>query len=365
MSPSNVHYDRIEQIIEFFLADKSPSSHKPLLISNLLDYENLTGLRLIDSGNAALKFLEEDIQTLHTSSFETPPILSLQKTSHEINHDPKIGTLLDAQSSSMLKILREDLESLHGSEFIACLSRKPVPYKRQPPTSLPCIETADLSEISRAKFLEGRVALPSPTIPLPKLPLRESEAERGPVVRSDRRLAFAPPLSNKRFVRKKRPVAADFFSHGGTTNSNPSRPIGETDSDEDITQLIGEEKANMLGNRNPISGEHSNPIDHTAVIEAGEELGSLRTKRTGSSKGASQPHRSQMTELVAKRLPTSIASTTKGRDLEDESDTRSKKRKRKSNDTDNQEQTTDLPANSSLEKLLVFWFGSRIFENKS
>lgn len=113
MSSSSLHYDRIEQIIGFFLQQKLTLSQRSLLISDLLYYERLSGLRLIQNGDSVLTVLEEDVRTLHTTSSTAPLFHSEQKLPDSANHERMIDSLLDAQCASASKILREDTGILH------------------------------------------------------------------------------------------------------------------------------------------------------------------------------------------------------------------------------------------------------------
>ncbi|KAI4272608.1 MAG: hypothetical protein L6R38_006559 [Xanthoria sp. 2 TBL-2021] len=293
MSSSTLHYDRIEQIVHFFLLPKLNSSQLSLLISNLLYYERLTGLRLIDNGDSALTVLEEDVHILHTSSSTTPLFHSEQNLSDQTNYERRIGSLLDAQCPSALKILREDLGVLHTLSAGPVLKdqangepkfidqnhqlyplQKPIAQQAQARSwALSSVEFIDLSKASRAKIVEEKRTAANKDSVSTRSQTPATGKNRNPVTEYKKCLAYAPPLSGstnqKSGSQKKRPVAADFFPLNGASTSVLTKSGKGTCNSGDITQLIEVEKAKVLKNGELVTAERNPSIGHVAVTKCG------------------------------------------------------------------------------------------------
>lgn len=295
MSFSTQHFDRIEQIVDFFLLPKLTSSQRSVLISNLLYYEKLTGLRLIDNGDSALTVLEEDVRILHTSSSSTPLFHSEQELSDQTNHERRIGSLLDAQCLSALEIFREDLGILHtlsagpvlrdqangGAKFIDQIHQlyplqKPIAQQAQARSwSLSSVESIDLPEASRAEIVEEERTAANKEIISTGSQNPATGANRTPVAENKKGLAYAPPLSGstnqKSGSKRKRPVAADFFLLDSASKSVSTKPGKGTCNSGDITQLIEVEKAKVLKNEERMIAERNPSIGQIALIKCGRK----------------------------------------------------------------------------------------------
>ena len=245
MSSSNLHFHRIEQIIDFFLIADLTSSQRSSLISNLLHYERLTGLRLIDNGDAILTILEQDFRSLHVPSVSTTLFLSDQASLDQSDHQHRACPLLDAQSSSILRTLQDDLSILHGT--YAAPRQEGGTTVRWARSSSSSVKVINGSEVSRANDLRVRrrpneVELPNGTL--------TTGASRAPIIKYRSCLAHAPPLSrstdHESRPYKKRPSAADFFIADPVSERTFVDTGAEIYSGGDITELIEEEKADVL-----------------------------------------------------------------------------------------------------------------------
>ncbi|KAI4267951.1 MAG: hypothetical protein LQ337_008111 [Flavoplaca oasis] len=265
MSSSNLHYDRIKQIIDFFLIANLTSSQRSSLISNLLHYEKLTGLHLIDNGDAILTILEQDFRSLHVPSASTSLFLPDQGRLDQSNHQHRACPLLHAQSSSILRTLQDDLAILHGT---SAAPRQEGRIKiRRARSSSSSVKVINASEVSRANELRERrrqneVGLPDGTL--------TTGASRIPVIKYQSCLAHAPPLSgstdHESRPYKKRPLAADFFVSDPASERTFVDTGAEVDSGGDVTELIEEEKANVR-NMEKRKAEHHNITHGDTLIE--------------------------------------------------------------------------------------------------
>ncbi|KAL9024407.1 MAG: hypothetical protein Q9180_007910, partial [Flavoplaca navasiana] len=262
MSSSNLHFDRIEQIINFFLLADLTSSQRSSLISNLLQYERLTGLRLINNGDAILTILEQDFRSLHVPSASTSPFLSDQGRLGQSDYQHSAGSLLDAQSSSILRTLQDDLAILHGTSAAPRQGRGP--KVRRARSSSSSVKVINPSEVSRANDVRER-RTPN------EVELSNGTLTTGPsgipVIKHKSCLAHAPPLSrstdHKSRPYKKRPLAADFFVPDPASERAFVDTGAKVDSGEDITDLIEEEKANVLKTERTKAEGHNITHDDT------------------------------------------------------------------------------------------------------
>ncbi|KAL9632183.1 MAG: hypothetical protein Q9204_003894, partial [Flavoplaca sp. TL-2023a] len=264
MSFSNLHFDRIEQIIDFFLIADLTSSQRSSLISNLLHYERLTGLRLIENGDAILTVLEQDFRSLHVPSATTTLFLSDQARLDQSDYQHSAGSLLDAQSSSILRTLHEDLAILHGTSAAPRQGRgAKVRRARSSPSSVTVINASGVSRANdvRERRTPNEVELPNGTL--------TTGASRIPAIKHKSWLANAPPLSRSADhgsrPYKRRPLAADFFVPDPASERTSVDTGAEVYSGEDITELIEEEKADVLKMERTRAGRHNITHDETLM----------------------------------------------------------------------------------------------------
>ncbi|KAL8834065.1 MAG: hypothetical protein Q9176_007674 [Flavoplaca citrina] len=264
MSSSNLHFHRIEQIIDFFLIADLTSSQRSSLISNLLHYERLTGLRLIENGDAILTILEQDFRSLHVPSASTPLFLSDQARLDQSDYQHRACPLLDAQSSSILRTLQDDLAILHGTS--AAPSQERGTKGRRARSSSSSVTVINASEVSTANDVRERrtpneVELPNSTL--------TTGASRIPAMKHKSRLANAPPLSRSTDhgsrPYKRRPLAADFFVPDPASERTSVDTGAKIYSGEDITELIEEEKANVLKPERTRAERHNIAHDDTLM----------------------------------------------------------------------------------------------------
>ncbi|KAL8649072.1 MAG: hypothetical protein Q9226_005734 [Calogaya cf. arnoldii] len=293
MTPSRLDFDRIEQIVKFFLLPKLSSSQTSSLISSLLHYGHSISLPLIELGDTFLTVLEDDIQSLHSSSTTTSLSWSEKQSVCQTNHEQRIGSLLEAQSPSTLRILQEDIAILHAPFAVIpgfrnqangepkCIDRhhQPDPLQEVLPEQLqPLVLSVHPMDFSvESKF------------PIVKLPASKDKLSTGsqapatsannnPLNGQGKLLADAPPLpmlmDPRSGPKKRRPVAADFFDPSDAPGLEvaSAKPGAGTYSSEDITQLIEEEKANALKNGGLTMAEHINPTDR-GITFAERQLG--------------------------------------------------------------------------------------------
>ncbi|KAL8978893.1 MAG: hypothetical protein Q9205_005638, partial [Flavoplaca limonia] len=283
MSSSNLHFHRIEQIIDFFLIADLTSSQRSSLISNLLHYERLTGLRLIENGDAILTILEQDFRSLHVPFASTPLFLSEQARLDQSDYQHRACPLLDAQSSSILRTLQDDLAILHGTS--AAPSQERGTKGRRARSSSSSVTVINESEVSTANDVRERrtpneVELPNSTL--------TTGASRIPAIKHKSRLANAPPLSRSTDhgsrPYKRRPLAADFFVPDPASERTSVDTGAKIYSGEDMTELIEEEKANVLKPERTRAERHNISHDDTLMeYEARRNLWSLTHQHPAAS----------------------------------------------------------------------------------
>ncbi len=260
-SSSSLPYDRIEQMVGFFLQQKLTSSQRSLLISDLLHYNNLSGLRLIDNDDSVLTVLKEDIGILHTTSSTALLFDSELSLPDPANHERIIGSLLDAQCPSALKILREDIRILHTSSVgQPCSLQESIPQQAQFQARWlpPSIESVGFSESSRVKIVEQeRKAANHDTL---FIGCQNPATAANEFLISERKriLAYAPPLSGSTSQtpgsQRKRPAASDFFPLDSASKMAPTKPEKDDCSGQDVEDLIEGEKAKVLKLRDNFAG---------------------------------------------------------------------------------------------------------------
>ncbi|KAL8852304.1 MAG: hypothetical protein Q9221_002800 [Calogaya cf. arnoldii] len=290
MASSPLHYNRIQQIVKFYLFSELTSSQRSSLISNLLHYEQVTGLRLVDNGDAFLTVLEDDIRLLHTSSNTISLPWSKKRRLRQTKHERSIRSLLDAQSPSALRILQEDIASLHAPFATIpgfknqsngepkCIARHYQPNQLQevlPEPLQPLVLSVHPMDVSvESKF------------PVVKLPASKDKFSTGsqapatsannlPVTGYRTLLANAPPLSastdpEPNPKKKRRRMAADFFDPDGASKAEAvsTKPGVGSYSSEDITNLIEVEKAKALKKGSLMMAERNGCLDNVAAAKS-------------------------------------------------------------------------------------------------
>ncbi|CAO1603055.1 hypothetical protein XANCAGTX0491_006647 [Xanthoria calcicola] len=344
MSSSSLRYNQIEQMVGFLLHQKLTSSQRSLLISDLLHYNNLSGLRLIDNDDSVLTVLKEDIGILHTTSSTAPLFDSELSLPDPANHERIIGSLLDAQCPSALKILREDIRILHTSSVgQPCSLQESIPQQAQLQARWlpPSIESVGFSESFRVKIVEQERKAANHDTLFTGCQNPAAAANELLISEGKRILAYAPPLSGSTSqtpgFKRKRPVAADFFPLDSASKIAPTKP--EKDICRDVEELIEGEKAmrdNFTGpwcqrkkvddhvkdtvqppsddnNNRPPSRDYphdeteSNIIGLTAIEESMGEQSSHNLKLTRSPMSVSSP--SQRGKTTMRNVPVTAASS--------------------------------------------------------
>ncbi|KAL8672385.1 MAG: hypothetical protein Q9168_003158 [Polycauliona sp. 1 TL-2023] len=345
MTSTSLHYDRIKQIVDFFVSPKLTAQQNSLLISNLLSYEKLTGLRLIDAGDTSLTVFEEDVQIIHTSSVLALSNLSEQKTGGQTGLERMVGSPLEAQSSSVLKILREDLGILHttdagpdresGADKDAQLNSRDQPISsfrqtRPRPWSLPIDSTGHSRPPGAKVGNEPRVML-NQGAPFTVSLNQGNLVDAAPVAGYMPYLAYAPPLSEpaaqKQSPNKKRSVAVDFFPSNITTETGSTQPPRR--DAYSVDQLIEEEKARFRQVKQAIAAGRVNSTNQTATIDLTQELASPKVEHIVSSIDIPQPAENPKNKTVAAQdTSVCIDSTSRAPDTKPETAATSRKRKR-------------------------------------
>lgn len=337
-------------MVGFFLQQKLTSSQRSLLISDLLHYNNLSGLRLIDNDDSVLTVLKEDIGILHTTSSTALLFDSELSLPDPANHERIIGSLLDAQCPSALKILREDIRILHTSSVgQPCSLQESIPQQAQFQARWlpPSIESAGFSESTKVKIVEQERKAANHDTLFTGCQNPATAANEFLISERKRILAYAPPLSGSTSQtpgsQRKRPVASDFFPLDSASKIAPTKPEKDICSSDDVEELIEGEKENVLklrdnfagpwcegkrvddhikdtvqppsddNNNRPLSRDYphdeteSNVIGLTAIEESMKEQSSHNLKLTRSPISVSSP--SQRGKTTMRNVPVAAASS--------------------------------------------------------
>ncbi|KAL8862726.1 MAG: hypothetical protein Q9178_001224 [Gyalolechia marmorata] len=264
MNPTRQPSARLDRSVSFYILPMLTPSQRSLLISNLVHYDLLAGVGLLSKSNLFLTTLDEDIQILHISSLTLPQTTPEQNLLLQTDHDRNVGLKLEAPSAAALRVLQEDLTILHrssakpplisqanGEHGLTATTNEPSSLRNtilQPARNhSPSIEAVDVSEWPGVETVIYKSTAPTGERLSTGIESLKNLPERGPAIGYKKNLAYAPPLSNptthESGTKRKRPVAADFFTPDCTPRPKSSKQGMSDFSSEDITRFRQVEKA--------------------------------------------------------------------------------------------------------------------------
>ncbi|KAL8916773.1 MAG: hypothetical protein Q9172_006128 [Xanthocarpia lactea] len=251
---------QLERFVSFYILPMLIPSQRSLLISNLVRYDQLTGVGLLSKSNLFLTTLEEDIQILHISSFTLPQTTPEQNLLLQTDYDRNVGLKLDAPSPTALRVLQEDLTILHrssakpplisqanGEHGLTAKINEPYPLRntilRPARNHSPSVEAVDVSEWPGVETVKYKSMAPAGERLSTSIKPLNNSPERGPATGYKKNLAYSNPTTHESGPKRKRPVAADFFTPDCTPRPKSSKQGMSDFSSEDITRLLQVEKA--------------------------------------------------------------------------------------------------------------------------